>query len=508
MRALARRDLVVANVLGTTLLGSVFTWLAGNADQKARLSAAVLRGELSALALTEEDHGADVAASEVLARPVAGGYELTGTKWLINNCSRAWALTVLAAVPRGDDRELGLFLVERLALREGSFALLPKLHTLGARGLDVGGIRFDRCVIPEGARIGAVGSGMDTLLRGMYLTRALCAGLALGTADTALRVALRFARGRRLYGATALDIPEVQGRVAGAFADLLLADCGAVTAMRGAHVAPEQVSVMSAVVKYWVPTTAEAATRELAVVLGARYFLREGEAAIFQKALRDGLVVSLFDGSTAVNQYVLGLQLPALARGRARRRGGDPARASLLFDLQAPLPPFDGSRLAVTSGERDLVVGGLADALAAAERRAPGSEAARAIVEHGRALVAQLERDDAACTEPSRTNRAADARTPERFEQAMRYAAVHTAAASIQLWLGDLGRLGDHFAGGAWLALGLGRLRRRIGHAVPSPAAALREAVVAEALRRLDAGLAFGAAPSKIAAGNDGEGAR
>ncbi len=429
VRALARRDVVVANVLGTTLLGSVFTWLAGTDDQRARLAAAVLGGGLAGLALTEEAHGADTAASEVEARPVPGGYELTGTKWLVNNGSRAWALAVLAAVPVDGGRELGLFLVERSALREGSYALLPKIRTLGVRGLDLCALRFDRCAIPASARTGSLGSGLDTLLRGLYVTRSLCAGFSLGAADTALRVTLRFARGRQLYGAAALDIPEVRARVAGAFADLLLADCVAVTAMRSIHVAPEQVSVASAVVKYWVPTTAEAAMRDLAVVLGARHYLREGEAAIFQKALRDGMVVSLFDGSTAVNQYVLGLQLQALARGRARPRAQDP-RAGLLFDLDAPLPPFDAPRLAVVSGGRDLVLGGFAAVVAEVERRSPDDEAARTVAEHARALVAELERDDAASLNPRRTNRAADARTPERFEQAMRYAALHTAAAS------------------------------------------------------------------------------
>jgi len=494
VRALARRDVVVANVLGTTLLGSMFTWLAGSDDQKARLAAAVLGGGLAGLALTEEAHGADTAASEVEARPVPGGYELTGTKWLTNNGSRAWALAVLAAVPVDGGRELGLFLVERSALAEGSSALLPKIRTLGVRGLDLCALRFDRCMIPASARIGSLGSGLDTLLRGLYVTRSLCAGFSLGAADTALRVTLRFARARQLYGATALDIAEVRGRIAGAFADLLLADCVALTAMRGIHVAPEQVSVMSAVVKYWVPTSADAAVRDLAVVLGARHYLREGEAAIFQKALRDGMVVSLFDGSTAVNQYVLGLQLQALGRGRAQRRGlvADP-RARLLFDLEAPLPPFDAPRLAVLSGGRDLVLEGFAAAVAEVEGRS--DEAARTIADHARALVAELERDEAASRDPLRTNRAADARTPERFEQAMRYAALHTAAASIQLWLRAPASLGAFFAGGAWLALGLGRLRRRVGHAVPVASVALREAVTGEALRRLEEGQAFGVVP-------------
>ncbi len=503
-RALSRRDMVVAHVLGATLLGSVFTWLIGSNDPKTRLAAAILRGELDGLALTEEAHGADIAASEVLARPLPdGGYELTGNKWLINNGSRSWGLAVLAAVPIDDRRELGLFLVEKSAVREGSYACQPKLRSLGVRGLDLCEIRFERCVIPASARVGTLDSGVDTLKRGLYITRSLCAGLSLGAADTALRVAVGFARARQLYGATAFDIPEVRARIAGAFADLLLADCVAITAMRGIHVAPEQISVMSAVVKYWVPTTAEAAVRDLAIVLGARYYLREGETAIFQKMLRDGLVVSVFDGSTAVNQYVIGLQLPALARGLTEGRTRDTARAAQLFGVDRPLPPFDGSRLALVSGGHDIVIEGFADAIAQIERSSPEDEVTREIAHHGRALLGALERDSGACLTTQGTNRAADARTPERFEQAMRYAALHTAAASIQLWLHNRERFGEFFARGAWLALGLVRLRQRIGHATPSPSPELRMAVAAEAVRRVDAAQAFGAIPTAVAGHED-----
>ena len=54
-------------------------------------------------------------------------------------------------------------------------------------------------------------------------------------------------------------------------------------ATRAIHVAPEQLSVWSAVVKYSVPTTIEAAITSLARVLGGRHYLREGNYRAAQR---------------------------------------------------------------------------------------------------------------------------------------------------------------------------------------------------------------------------------
>ncbi|MBL8952374.1 MAG: acyl-CoA dehydrogenase [Myxococcaceae bacterium] len=330
MRAAARRDLTAAIALGQAFLGSVPVWLRGSAGQRGRQAEALSAGRLAALALTEEAHGSDLLATETRARDG----RLTGAKWLINNATRAELVTVLA---RTNDREgLGALTLVHLDKRVArGFTPLARLATHGIRGADISGLAFDGA--GPVSHIGNDGSGMALVLEALQVTRIGCAAFSLGAADTALRLALDFAQGRKLYGATAFEIPHVRAVLTTAFLDLLIAEAVAVGAWRGLHTDPGQMSLASAVTKYFVPTRCEQLIRDVAVVFGARHWLRSGP---FQKLMRDASVVSLFDGSTAVNLEGIVLQL-----SRLKPATGSAARLARRFDTSSALEPFTGNGL-------------------------------------------------------------------------------------------------------------------------------------------------------------------
>src|SRR3569623_1901131 len=125
-------------------------------------------------------------------------------------------------------------MVEKRDLDPAHYANLPRVKTLGLRGCDISGVRFDDCVVPEHSRHGEVGA-----------------------VETALRSTVSFAMIRRRYGGSVFDIPMARQVLTVAFVDILICDCMATAAARGLHVATEQFSVWSAVVKYFVPTTLE-----------------------------------------------------------------------------------------------------------------------------------------------------------------------------------------------------------------------------------------------------------
>ncbi|MGA9768390.1 MAG: acyl-CoA dehydrogenase family protein, partial [Blastocatellia bacterium] len=96
LRLLARRDLTVVVAHAKTYLGSIGVWLSGSDQQKQRLAQIIKEGGQVALALTEKEHGSDLLATEVTATKTAGGYILSGEKWLINNATRCAAFTLFA----------------------------------------------------------------------------------------------------------------------------------------------------------------------------------------------------------------------------------------------------------------------------------------------------------------------------------------------------------------------------------------------------------------------------
>ncbi len=509
LKVVARRDLTLAIAHGKTFLGAVSGWIGGNDDQKRRLAQIIKSHGQVALGMTERAHGSDVLAGDTQAIRSDHGYLLSGEKWLINNATRGAAITVLARTEaNAGPRSLSLFLVEKGGLGKSSYSELQKIRTLGIRGADISGIRFNDCLIPHEALIGERGFGLEILLKGFQLTRTLIPALCLGAADTALRITLNFALSRKLYGNTVFALPHARTTLVNAFLDLLICDCVTTGSARALHTAPDQMSLNSSLAKYFVPTTIESVMRNLSVVLGARHYLREGHCwGVFQKIVRDIAILSVFDGSQAVNLNAISLQLSQLAE--KRERGSEEKRAEMTdrlhktFCLDEQLQPFDAEKLSLNSRGRDDVVQGFEMAVAEVESlKADGSvegEVKASIVEMSRRLIEQLKRQEEMLVGRRGKGETAASNSAEMFEMASRYSRVHAAAACVEVWLRNREREGEYFRRGEWLEMSLERVMRTF-----EPERAMRkrrseEEVAKEMVRLYEEGHLFSLFPWRLA---------
>ena len=473
MRIVARRDLTVVIAHAKTYLGAVAVWVGGNDAQKERLAKLIGKPSQLALALTEREHGSDLLSSEVRAIRSDNGYLLSGEKWLVNNATRSSALTVFARTePKGGPRGFSLLLVEKNKLDAASYAHLDRVKTHGVRGIDISGIRFSECRLPESALIGKPGDGLEIILKALQITRTIIPALSLGAGDSALRTTLTFAVSRRLYGNSVFDIPHAQGVLLDAFLDQLSSECMALAAVRSLHVIPEQASVLSAVAKYFVPDTVEKLIGSLSVVLGARSYLRDNpDWGVFQKLVRDNAIAGLFDGSSIVNLNAIGLQLPQLCERHETQTPASyaelQARQRFIFDLNAQLPLFRPEKLSLTTrGHNDVLNGIQLVPVKLQNLEGPsGLEPAtiseisdlvgRVIAESG-----ELHRRLREITASQAGNRGTLDKSPEIVELAKRYCSLNAAAACVQIWIYNRERFGDFFARGEWLVLCLGRLMK------------------------------------------------
>ena len=446
VRAVSRRDLTAAIALGQAFLGSVPVWLRGDAGQKKRQAEALLGGKLAALALTEEAHGADIMSSEVRATRAGTDFSLSGTKWLINNGTRGELLTLFA---RTDDagglNGFSLFQVDRARAELGTLA---RQRTHGIRGADISGVVLDQTKVPGAAVIGSLGSGVETVLLALQVTRVGCGAFALGAADTALRVATRFALERQLYGGPVAELPHARDVLGGAYVDLLICESLTLGATRGLHTTPGEASVCSAVVKFLVPTLCESLARSAATVLGARHYLRHGHAqGVFQKVLRDLAVVPLFDGSTAVNLEGVATQL---MRWEPVRRGGAQAADGEALALRfgrGELPAFDGDALALMALGRDEVLDTLPHALFELAQAAPK------LLPVANRLASATER----LVADARASKA-EKRSTALFALAERYCRLHAAASCVHHWTMRRAGASGFFREGEWVAAAVARL--------------------------------------------------
>lgn len=462
-RTVARRDLSAAVAHGKTYLGTAPVWLAGDAGQAARTAAEVLAGTPVAWALSEPDHGADLLHGATTATAREGGYRLDGFKWPINNATRARYVTVLARTgTAGDARGQSLFLVDKRALPPGSWRPSAKVATHGIRGVDISGIIFEGADVDRSALLGAAGTGLETVLRSLQLTRTMCAALSLGAGDRALRSTARFVATRIIQRRPLLDRAHPAGALARCAALLAAAEAVALAGTRSVHSLTDEMSVTSAIVKAHVPTVVNSMLRELAELLGARSFLRdEYEHGMFPKLVRDHQVVAIFDGSTPVNRTALVHQFPRLASGFA----AGTVTSDGLADVAAvggPLPPLDRRRLTLVSRRGCSVVQALpALAAAASVRRGPPG-----LAEHAAALVAEVRE---VCR---RLGELGPAARPSMVghELAAAYEWCYAGAACLLLWTaGESTHAGEPlWRDGLWIRAALREVRARLARVLRS----------------------------------------
>ncbi|MFI6345318.1 acyl-CoA dehydrogenase family protein [Streptomyces sp. NPDC050560] len=479
MRQVFRRDIALGLGYGvTSFMAAVNIWTAGSARQRRRLAEILLDGGKVSVAYHELAHGNDFVRNEFRADPrEGGGYLLSGAKQVINNAdrARAWVLFSRTSDAPGS-RSHSVVFADRETLDQDSYRVLPRYDAVGVRGCHLSGLDFAGTPVPAGALVGEEGKGVELALKAFQITRSAVPGMALGATDTSLRTVVGFALGRQLYRKSVMDIPHARSTLSGAFLDLLVSDCLSLTATRAVHLLPDETSVYAAAVKYLVPKLLVEAMYDLSIVLGARFYTREGEYGIFQKHVRDLPVLSLGHAGSAACQATIIPQLPRLAR-RAWF-SGQPA-PDALFDPRGALPGLPFGELALASG-RD----GLSASLVAAVDQLPsGTPEERAV--HALALrmmdeLRQLQEHSLALSPEDRTALA----SPASFALADRYAVLLAAASAIGVWRRARGGDDAFLADPSWLAAVLHRLAGRLGQQRPDLPAGCEARVHEEVLRR------------------------
>lgn len=491
LRPLFRRDAALGVGYGvSSMVAAVNIWAAGSAEQQRELSKLLLSGGKVSVAYHELDHGNDFLRNAFSAKPdEAGGFVLHGTKHVINNASRAAAWVVFARTDeKAGGRSHSILLLDKSRLQgaidTGQLELLERFRTAGLRACHLAGLTFKGCRVPADRLVSSPGTGVDISLRSFQVTRIAMPGMAIGMLDTALRMAVDFARERKLYGTRVIDLPHVRSLLSDAMLDLLTADCLVRASARSLHLVPRHTSVYAAAVKYLVPSLLRDGMNALSVVLGARAYLRHGTYAIFGKMMRDMPVISVSHAGGVACLLTILSQLPALAR-RAER-GAAPMPD--LFDERVPLPPLDFGALAIAAQGEDHLLGALPHARAKLAGNTAGPQDLIRVVED---LIASLNDLRRASRElhPTETGVAAQ---PESFALARHYALQAAAAACTGVWLSEREPLGQAFVGQpVWIVAALSRLRARLRNTRPMLAQPTHDAIVSELIARSDEGRSF-----------------
>ncbi len=459
-RVLARRNMSVA-VSCSTMLWTMLAWIGGTKAQQLRIAEWVLQsGEFPCLAYSEPEHGADLVANELMARKNgSGSYRLTGEKWPINRATRSSFLVLLARTDTEPHlRNHSLFILNKRDLDCSRYYYLPRVKTHGLRGCDISGIGFRDCTVPIDALIGAEGAGLELALKGFQITRTFCTALSLGVGDSALRLVTDFAVKRKLYGTHVSGLPHAREVLANAYLSQLIGECTSIVAARGLHLYPRQYSSWSSIAKVQVSHLVDHACQQLAAILGARYYMRERHhEGMFQKILRDGAIVSVFDGSSIVCLDSLATLLPSMAR--ARRQALQDTDYTKLYDLHQPLPVLPFQQLDLFGRGRDAVTESLSQLIERLQSMRADLLTSIETLDQLRGQALALQADLIALEEEILADppQCGARNTPTQFSRAERFCGLHSAIACLGIWLFNRNYFGSFFADGRWLVAALMR---------------------------------------------------
>jgi alkylation response protein AidB-like acyl-CoA dehydrogenase len=490
LRAVYRRDPCLGLGYGvSSFIAGVNIWAAGRPEQQ-RSAAELLRsGRRIAVAYHELAHGNDMTSTRCRAELEAGHFALNGRKEVVTNLQRSEAFVLFArTAARPGPRSHSQLLIDKAALDRNRFSYLPRFRTMGMRGVQLGGIEFRDCPVPESSLMGRQGYGLETALRSFQITRTTLVSMFCGILDTGLRTALRHVTGRRLYGSPAVSMPHVRSVIAGAYADLLAADCFASVATRALHSLPGETAIYAPASKFFVSKLLIDAMNDLSEVLGAHFYVRDGETAIFQKLLRDVQPAGFGHAARSACQVSLLSQLPPLAR----RAWTVPADVpDEVFLAGSALPALDFDDLTITAGGRERLSGALASGLAASPAgtlRQDVAETAGYFASDHRTLAKRCRDLDVASL--------GILAEPQAYDLVSRYVRVLVASACFETWRRSRAADGAAFAADQrWLAAVLHRLRADARNRPKSLPPELADFLAAEASDRMTRrrGLGFAA---------------
>ncbi|MBM4199674.1 MAG: acyl-CoA dehydrogenase family protein [Gammaproteobacteria bacterium] len=196
-------------------IGSYAITVAGSEEQRSRwLPQVAAMQALAALALTEGDAGSDLRAVTTAVTAHGNRLVLRGSKSFISNGVSAAFFVVFAREGSGYSMVLVPADAPGLSVTPSPELIAP--HVLGE-------ITLNDVELPEEARLGKVGQGLDLVLATLGVFRVSVAGAAVGLAQAALEEAVRHTRTRVQFGRPLARLGPVAQMLADSCAEIEMA---------------------------------------------------------------------------------------------------------------------------------------------------------------------------------------------------------------------------------------------------------------------------------------------
>lgn len=260
--------------------------------------------KLGAYALSEPEAGSDATQQRTEAvQNHDGSWTLNGTKNWITNGTTADIYLVYAQTDREKGyRGISCFIVEKGM--EG-FTQGVKEDKLGIRSSDTCSLQFQDVRVPSENLLGPEGRGFNIAMETLNGGRIGIAAQALGIAQGAFDLALKYSKERKAFGRPIAELQAIQFKLAD-MATRISAARALVLSAAAAKDRGDRFIKEAAMAKLYASKTAVDVALEAIQVHGGYGYVREYKVERF---LRDAKITEIYEGTSEIQHVVIAREL-------------------------------------------------------------------------------------------------------------------------------------------------------------------------------------------------------
>jgi butyryl-CoA dehydrogenase len=294
-------------------LGSFPLLVGGTEEQKKKHLPELAAGrKLIAFGLSEKKAGSDAGSLQTRATKDGDGhYLINGEKKWNTNGGAADLYTVFTTVnPERGGRGITAFVVEK---GMDGFRIGKKEDLMGIRCVPVHELHFENCRVPtENLLGGKEGHGFKHAMMTLDLARPGVAAQAVGLAQGALDLAIKYVNEREQFGQKVSSFQAIQFMLADMATQIEAARQLVYQSARAADLGAKNTSKFAAMAKVFATDTAMMVTTNCVQLFGGYGYCRDYP---IEKYMRDAKITQIYEGTNQVQRLVISRALIKEAAG-------------------------------------------------------------------------------------------------------------------------------------------------------------------------------------------------
>jgi alkylation response protein AidB-like acyl-CoA dehydrogenase len=272
----------------------------GSEEQKQKYLPKLAAGEfIGAFCLSEPEAGSDATSQKTTAIDKGDYYLLNGTKNWITNGGRSDVYLVIAQT----DKDKGSHGINAFIVEKGmeGFNIGPKENKLGIRGSDTHTLQFNDVKVPKENRIGDDGFGFRFAMKTLSGGRIGIAAQALGIAQGAYELALKYSKERKAFGTEISNHQAIAFKLADMYTEITAARHLVMKAAWDKDQAGNY-DISSAMAKLYASQVAMKHSVEAVQIHGGNGFVKDYHV---ERLMRDAKITQIYEGTSEIQKIVI-----------------------------------------------------------------------------------------------------------------------------------------------------------------------------------------------------------